>query len=266
MGSRLDAASIARFHDRQLRERDWPILTHASVQAGAWEWIAANHRYNGLQWNEEERARRLDLPPADIAAGRRLADHYRHKRAAAARAIDETLLAAFAAIVSRPRAHGAGAAGDASGCAPGDVLRYAPDYAQGGASDRAPDYAPGDAPDYAAGDASGDTSRDESGGALGETPGAMIDGMSLLALHIHHMRAHAQRTGAGVEHVHACNGRLKRLAAQRDGLMARLDVLFRDVRRGRACFTACRGPGVADGSAAGPRSGGGAPDEGQAAP
>lgn len=72
MHSTIDAASVAAFHDRQLRNPDWPIFDDA--QSGAWTWIAANHRYNGLLWREEDRARRLDVPPTGIAAGKRLID------------------------------------------------------------------------------------------------------------------------------------------------------------------------------------------------
>lgn len=93
MVGNIDASSILRFHDRQLQARDWPVLSRVPAGSGAWEWIAANHRYNGLLWLEEERARRLDLPPAEIAAGQRLIGRYRQKRGAAADAIGAALAA-----------------------------------------------------------------------------------------------------------------------------------------------------------------------------
>jgi len=102
MHSTIDAASVAAFHDRQLRNPDWPIFDDA--QSGAWTWIAANHRYNGLLWREEDRARRLDVPPTEIAAGKRLIDRYNQKRNDAVEALDERLLRGFERISRRPGA------------------------------------------------------------------------------------------------------------------------------------------------------------------
>jgi len=99
MQSEIDAPSVVWFHERQLRERDWPVLSRASAESGPWEWIDANHRYNGLLWNEEDRARRLDVPPSEIAAGKRLIDRYNQKRNDAVEAIDEALLATLQGIV-----------------------------------------------------------------------------------------------------------------------------------------------------------------------
>jgi hypothetical protein len=90
MQSRIDAASIAAFQDRQVRNPDWPVFDDA--QTGAWTWIAANHRYNGLLWREEDRARRVDVPPTEIAASKRLIDRYKQKRNDAIEALDERLL------------------------------------------------------------------------------------------------------------------------------------------------------------------------------
>jgi hypothetical protein len=108
----IDAPSILRFHERQLRARDWPVMAQVPAGPAAWEWIAANHRYNGLLWHEEARARRLDLPPAEIAAGRRLAERYRQKGREAAAAIDAALPAAGA---RRPRQGGAHHSGESAG-------------------------------------------------------------------------------------------------------------------------------------------------------
>ena len=98
MQSDIDAPTVVWFHDRQLRERDWPVLSRASSAPGPWVWIDANHRYNGLLWNEEDRARRLDVPPSEIAAGKRLIDRYNQKRNDAVEAIDEVLLAGLGGV------------------------------------------------------------------------------------------------------------------------------------------------------------------------
>ena len=97
MQSKIDAPSIVRFHERQLGARDWPVMCQATAGPGAWEWIAANHRYNGLLWNEEARVRRLDLPPSEIAAGKRLIGRYRQKCRDTVDAIDRALPAGPAA-------------------------------------------------------------------------------------------------------------------------------------------------------------------------
>jgi hypothetical protein len=102
--STLDASHLIRFHDRQLRERDWPMLCHAPPRQGAWEWIAANHRYNGLLWLEEDRARRVDVGPEAIAASKRLIDRYNQRRNDAVEALDETLLAGLAGVGREPGA------------------------------------------------------------------------------------------------------------------------------------------------------------------
>jgi hypothetical protein len=98
------AALLVRFHERQMLARDWPVLADSPVRSGVWTWIGANHRYNGLLWREEDRARRLDVPPEDIAAGKRLIDRYHRKRNDAVEAIDEALLAALHGAVPQPGA------------------------------------------------------------------------------------------------------------------------------------------------------------------
>jgi hypothetical protein len=102
MNSTIDAATVAAFHDRQLRNPDWPVFDEA--QSGCWTWVAANHRYNGLLWREENRARRLDVPATEIAASKRLIDRYNQKRSDAVEALDERLLAELGRIGCQPGA------------------------------------------------------------------------------------------------------------------------------------------------------------------
>jgi hypothetical protein len=102
MHSTIDAASIVAFHDRQLHNPDWPVFDEP--QSGTWTWIAANHRYNGLLWREEDRARRLDVPPSEIAASKRLIDRYNQKRNDAVEALDERLLGELARVSRQPGA------------------------------------------------------------------------------------------------------------------------------------------------------------------
>lgn len=100
----IDGAAIVRFHARQLRQRDWPIMSHLAVPPGIWHWIDANHRYNGLMWREQDRARRLDVPPADIAAGQGLIARYQQKCGDAVEAIDVGVLAVLGGVERQPGA------------------------------------------------------------------------------------------------------------------------------------------------------------------
>lgn len=175
MDSTIDAAAVAAFHDRQLRNPDWPVFDDA--QSGCWTWVAANHRYNGLLWREEDRARRPNVPATEIAASKRLIDRYSQKRSDAVEALDERLLAELGRVGRQPGAR-----------------------------------------------------------LSSETAGAMIDRLSVLALHIRHMRSQAQREETGAERMHACACQLERLMAQRQDLMACLDSLLLEARAGRAFF------------------------------
>ena len=100
----LHAPSVVRFHERQLHARDWPVFSPAPARRGAWEWIAANHRYNGLLWLEEDRARRRDVGPEAIAASKALIDRYNQKRNDAVEALDEALLAGLHDVEPAPGA------------------------------------------------------------------------------------------------------------------------------------------------------------------
>ena len=57
-----------------------------------------------MLWREKDRAHRLDVPPTEIAAGKRLIDRYDQKRNDAVEALDERLLREFERISRRPGA------------------------------------------------------------------------------------------------------------------------------------------------------------------
>lgn len=73
-----------------------------------------------------------------------------------------------------------------------------------------------------------------------ETAGAMIDRLSILSLKVFHMRAQAERTDAGAEHVAACRDKLARLTLQRDDLARCLDTLLAKAARGEAFWRVYR--------------------------
>ncbi|MBY4897825.1 DUF4254 domain-containing protein [Cupriavidus sp. AU9028] len=59
-----------------------PLLVHA----------LDNHRYNTLLWNEEDKARRKDVPDSEIAANKRAIDRYNQLRNDAIEAMDDVIL------------------------------------------------------------------------------------------------------------------------------------------------------------------------------
>lgn len=127
----IDAAAIVRFHDRQLRTRDWPIMSRVTIPPGAWHPIDANHRYNGLLWREQDRALRPDVPPGDLAAGQRLIARYHQKRGEAIEAIDVAVLAVLGGVERQPGARLSGeTAGELVDCLSMLALRIHQVYRQ----------------------------------------------------------------------------------------------------------------------------------------
>jgi hypothetical protein len=106
MPSSLDAMAVVHFHDHELNQPGWPQPPAAGALPGAAAWAAidANHRYNCLLWQEEDKARRTDVPAARIAASKRLIDQHNQRRNDAVEAIDEALLAELADVEHGPGA------------------------------------------------------------------------------------------------------------------------------------------------------------------
>lgn len=98
MFTKPDAMSITQFHDATLaaaarrRDEQWEEANPA------WKQIALNHSFNRLLWDEEDRARRLDVGHAEIAASKRLIDRYNQQRNDAVEAIDEALLEQLSSV------------------------------------------------------------------------------------------------------------------------------------------------------------------------
>ncbi len=94
------AGAIVAFHAAGVQDAGWAAAPPA-MDAGAWQWIEANHRFNRLLWDTEDQARRRDVPDAAIAANKRAIDGFNQKRNDAVERIDEILLARLAEIAPR---------------------------------------------------------------------------------------------------------------------------------------------------------------------
>lgn len=167
------AAEVRAYHDASLPAP----AGEPRASAELWRAIEDNHRCNCRLWEEEDLARRRNVPDSEIAANKRAIDRHNQSRNDAIEAIDECLLALLAGAKPRPNAR-----------------------------------------------------------LSSETPGAMIDRLSILALKIYHMRLQTLREDAGRAHVEACRAKLARLEEQRADLAGCLDRLLEECARGEARF------------------------------
>jgi hypothetical protein len=69
-----------------------------------------------------------------------------------------------------------------------------------------------------------------------ETPGAMVDRLSILALKLHHMGRQLQRDDVDDAHLATCAAKLQRLQEQRADLLAALGALLDELAGGTARF------------------------------
>lgn len=70
-----------------------------------WDAIADNHRCNAALWDEEDQARRRDVPDSAIVRSKRLIDGHNQRRNDAVERIDEVVLAALSAAPDTARLH-----------------------------------------------------------------------------------------------------------------------------------------------------------------
>lgn len=171
-----DPDELIRFHDGQLAG-DKPLADADALMSA----IADNHRCNRALWDEEDLARRTDVPADYIVGCKRRIDRHNQQRNDAIEHVDAVLLDRLSGLATKPTAR-----------------------------------------------------------LHSETPGAIIDRLSILSLKIHHMRLQTQRTDADAAHLSACDAKLQRLQSQRSDLADCLARLFEEIRRGEAFFKAYR--------------------------
>jgi hypothetical protein len=100
----LSAQSLSAFHDARVGVSGWGHHEPPTHTAGVWQWIERNHRHNCLLWDEEDLARRRDVPDSAIAANKRAIDGYNQQRNDAIEKIDEHILSRLASIAPLPGA------------------------------------------------------------------------------------------------------------------------------------------------------------------
>jgi hypothetical protein len=94
----LRASEVLALHDRLLATAGWPLTEPAPADAGLWQWIQTNHRFNCSLWAEEDLARRTQVAEAEIAANKRAIDRYNQARNDATERVDEILLVALGLV------------------------------------------------------------------------------------------------------------------------------------------------------------------------
>ena len=98
MFSDIPAYKVGLFHAAKLNIPNWGANALAEFDQGIWKFIELNHRYNNLLWDEEDLARRQQVPDSEIAANKRAIDGYNQRRNDAIENIDSTLLLRLAQI------------------------------------------------------------------------------------------------------------------------------------------------------------------------
>jgi hypothetical protein len=88
------AKEITALHDYALLAPGQP----ARFKEGIWAAIEANHWHNCSLWEQEDLARRRDVPDSEIASNKRAIDAHNQKRNDAIEKIDEALLQSLKGI------------------------------------------------------------------------------------------------------------------------------------------------------------------------
>lgn len=101
----LVAADLVRFHSAAIEHLKLGRDPVPAVPTALWQAIADNHRCNIALWDEEDRARRHDVPDSAIANSKRLIDGHNQRRNDAVERIDELALAGLPPAPGHARLH-----------------------------------------------------------------------------------------------------------------------------------------------------------------
>jgi hypothetical protein len=91
----LNAIKLTEFHDNRHAIAGWAKSGVAEHRGGMWQAVEDNHRCNCLLWDEEDLARRRNVPDSEIAGNKRSIDGHNQERNDAIERIDEHLLKLF---------------------------------------------------------------------------------------------------------------------------------------------------------------------------
>ena len=100
----LSSKDLTDFHDACHLETNWAKRGAVRHDGGVWQVIELNHRFNCLLWDEEDLARRKQVPEVEIAGNKRAIDGFNQQRNDAIEQIDETLLGLLTTAVVKPGA------------------------------------------------------------------------------------------------------------------------------------------------------------------
>jgi hypothetical protein len=101
----LNAANVTCLHAALLEYLkhggELPLIPSTAL----WQAIEHNHRCNIALWDEEDQARRRDVPDSSIASSKRLIDGHNQRRNDAIERIDELVLAVLPEVPGTARLH-----------------------------------------------------------------------------------------------------------------------------------------------------------------
>jgi len=89
----INKNKISEYHNSCHNSDAWPNQSPISHEENSiWFWIERNHQYNCKLWDEEDKARRIEVDDSDIALNKRNIDRFNQKRNDSIECIDEKIL------------------------------------------------------------------------------------------------------------------------------------------------------------------------------
>lgn len=101
----LNGSDVTEFHGALLEHLKHGVVEPEIPATEIWSAIEDNHRCNIALWDEEDQARRRDVPDSAIANSKRLIDGHNQRRNDAIERIDELVLAALSNAPVTARLH-----------------------------------------------------------------------------------------------------------------------------------------------------------------